>query len=284
MLQMSILLAYIFYFVAASASPLQRRWLAVNRDGGGQIDFAFRVMLIVATCGFGLIFFFPPELKGNPVHLALLFAACGVFGASHFVSNYSAQKHVDAGVSTLLSNIYTPVTIILATLFLHEGLKPLQVAGTVLLLAAMVIVSKKHHLGNFKFDKYFWLMVTSGIALGVALGAERALMKTTGFTTGTLMSWWSQAIGLGIATIVTKNKTTYKFSDIGVTGGLKFLQGLSWVLLLKVVNNLSVAASVTTFKIVVVFAAAAIFLNEREDIKRKILGSLVAIVGLLLMK
>ena len=58
MLQMTILLAYLFYFVAASASPLQRRWLAVKRDGGGQIDFAFKVMLIVATCGFGLYFSF----------------------------------------------------------------------------------------------------------------------------------------------------------------------------------------------------------------------------------
>lgn len=284
MLQMTILLAYLFYFVAASASPLQRRWLAVKRDGGGQIDFAFKVMLIVATCGFGLILFFPPELKGGLVQLALLCLTCGIFGASYFVSNYSAQKHVDAGVSTLISNIYTPVTIIIATLFLHEGLRPVQIVGTTLLLVAMVIVSKKHHIGRFKFDTYFWMMVFSGVALGISLSAERALMKTTGFSTGTLMSWWSQAAGLGIAMLVTKNRTSYKFSDVGVTGGLKFLQALSWVLLLKVVDNLSVVSSITTFKIVVIFFAGAVLLNEREDLKRKVVGSLVAVAGLLLMK
>jgi hypothetical protein len=34
----------------------------------------------------------------------------------------------------------------------------------------------------------------------------------------------------------------------------------------------------------VVFIAGALFLNEREDLPRKIIGSLVALVGLLLMK
>jgi drug/metabolite transporter (DMT)-like permease len=181
-------------------------------------------------------------------------------------------------------NIYTPVTIIIATFFLGESLTPKQVIGTVLFLASIVLISKKHRLGRFRFDKYFLLMVMSGVMLGVVLVAERALIKTTGFTTGVLLSWWAQCGALFILTLITKSRTTYGTRDTLITGGLKFLQALSWVILIRVVNNLSVVSAVTTFKVVVIFIFAALLLHEREDLPRKILGSIIALIGLLLMK
>jgi len=55
-------------------------------------------------------------------------------------------------------------------------------------------------------------------------------------------------------------------------------------MLTYVVANLSVVSSVTTFKIVIMFVVAAIFLKEKDDLGRKIFGSLIAVAGLLLMK
>lgn len=281
---MTVLLAYIFYFITASASPLQRRWLAVKDPGGGQIDFSFRNSLIISVCGLGLIPFFPPELSGNPLHIALLAAVCGLSGIGFWIGNYSAQRHVDAGITTLVSNIYTPVSILLATFFLQESLTLKQLAGTVLLLFAIVLVAKKHRLGKFKFDKYFMLMVMSGVMLGILITAERGLMKTTGFTTGVLISWWVQCGTLFILKTVLKNKTTYNLKQTLITGGLRFAQALGFVLLVNLVSNLSVVSAITTFKIVVIFIFAAIFLGERDDIIRKSLGSIIALAGLLLMK
>ena len=127
-------------------------------------------------------------------------------------------------------------------------------------------------------------MVLSGVMLGVSLTAERALQKATGFTAGTMLSWWSQCLFLGIAAFITKNKNEYSKKDIIITGVLRFFQSLSWVTLIFCVGNLSLVSAITTFKIVVIFIAAAIFLNEREDLPRKIIGSFVALAGLLLMK
>jgi uncharacterized membrane protein len=42
-------------------------------------------------------------------------------------------------------------------------------------------------------------------------------------------------------------------------------------------------SSITTFKVVIVSVAAALFLNEKEDLPRKIIGSIIAVIGLLLM-
>ncbi|MBI1856893.1 DMT family transporter [Candidatus Saccharibacteria bacterium] len=281
---MMTLFAYLFYFVAASASPLQRRWLATKREQDNQISFAFHTTLIIAVLGLMLPLFSPFRIHGNTAHLVLLALTCAGAGSAYFITNYTAQRHVDATVTNIIVNIYTPVTIIIATLFLGEGLTPLQVIGTTLLLASVIIVSKNHQLGRFKFDKYFLMMLASGVLLGILLSAERALMKTTGFTAGTLLSWWSQCLGLGFITLLTRSHSTYNRKDTLVTGGLKFLQAISWVTLLNIVGNLSIVSAVTTFKIVVIFGAAALWLNERDHIKRKILGCLIALIGLLLMK
>lgn len=283
---MVILLSYIFYFIAASASPLQRRWLATKKDADSkeQVDFAFKVTLVTVVLSLLIPLFSPFKLDGNPYHLILLSLVCGVGGASFFAASFVAQKHVEAGISSVVTNIYTPITIVLASLLLNEGLTSIQIIGTVLLLIAMVIVSKKHRVGRFRFDQYFLLMLSAGVMLGATITAERALMNITGFTAGTLLSWWSQCAALGIAALITKSRHTYSRRDVLITGGLRFFQSLSWVIVLFVVGNLSVVSSVTTFKVVAVFLAAALFLKEREDLPRKIFGSVIAVMGLLLMK
>jgi drug/metabolite transporter (DMT)-like permease len=279
-------LSYIFYFIAASASPLQRRWLAKTKNltNEGQIHFAFQVTFITVILSLVLPFFEPFHIEGNVYYLIGLSLICGLFGAGYFIFSYTAQKHVEAGVSSLVSNIYTPITIVLATVFLNEKLTLIQILGTAFLLIGMLVVSKKHRIGKFKFDKYFMYMVFSGIMMGILLVAERALMKITGFSAGTMFSWWSQCAFLGLITLITHNKSVYSKKDITITGVLRFLQSLSWVVLIFVVGNLSLVSAITTFKIVIVFIAGAIFLKEREDLPIKIIGSLIALIGLLLMK
>ena len=283
---MTQILAYIFYFVAASASPLQRRWLAKNKnkENTGQIAFAFQVAGIVAILSLLLPLFQPIYFKGNILSLIWLWLICWIFWAGYFIFSYGAQKHVEAGVSSLVSNIYTPITILLATMFLHESLTMVQIFWTCLLLVWMVIVSKKHRIGKFKFDKYFLMMMLSGVLLGVSLTAERALQKITGFTAWTMISRRSQFIFLWIVTIISHSRSIYSPKDIAITGSLRFWQSLSRVILIFSVWNLSLVSAITTFKIVILFVAAAIFLREREDMPRKIIGSIIAVIWLLFMK
>lgn len=281
-----IFLEYLFYFVAASASPLQRRWLAKtkNIENNGQINLSFWVTFIAAILSLSFPFFSDFFISGNKFYLVFLAVICGVTGTFVYIFSYIAQKHIEAGISTLVMNIYTPITIILATIFLHEKLTFLQIIGAVLLLFAILLISKKYRIGKFSFDKYFLLMLSSGVMLAFLLVAERALVKTTGFSAGTMISWWSTCIFLGVAVLLTKNKNQYSKKDITITGVLKFFQNLSWVILVFTVGNLSLVSSITTFKVVIMFILGAIFLNEKEDLPRKILGSIIAVVGLLLMK
>ena len=251
-------------------------------DEKSQIRFAFQVAGIMSFLGLLLPFFKPFSLHGNVQNLIVLSIVSGVFGALCFIFGFLGSKGMEAGIFTIVSNIYTPITIILASFLLNEKLTFMQIIGTLLLLIGMVIVSKKHRIDKFKFDRYFMYSLLSGATLGVSLVAERGLQKITGFTAGTLLSWWSQFLILGVIALFFSAKNEYSKKNTAITGGLRFLQYLSWAILTVVVGNLSIVSSITTFKIVVVFIAAAIFLRERDDIQRKITGSLIALIGLLL--
>lgn len=278
------LLFYLFYFVSSTGSTLQRRELATRRTNDtGQIDFAFRVMTMTFFLSFVLIFFNHPYLNQSLFTILTLATICGVFGAVAIGSQYVAQRHVEAGITSLAGNIYTPVTIVLGTLLLHEHLKPRQAVGAVILLVAVVLVSNKHRISRWRFDRYLWLMILCGVTLAFVLTAERSLIKNNGIASGTWISWGAQSLSLGIAAIIAKTRSQYNFKDTMYTGSLRFLQQLSWVVLVTVVANISLVSAVTTFKIVLVFITGAIFLKERKDLKRKIIGSLIATFGLLLM-
>lgn len=120
--------------------------------------------------------------------------------------------------------------------------------------------------------------------MSVSLVAERALQKMTGFTAGTMLSWWAACLCIGLVALFVREKSPYSTKDIVVTGSLRFLQILSWVTLVYVTSNISFVSAVTTFKVVIMFILGAIFLKERDDLPRKILGSIVAVAGLLFMK
>lgn len=281
---MVILAAYLFYFVASTASSLQRRHLSLKRDSdAGQIEFAFRVTLITFVLSAVLIFFKPLQFNQSLTTLILLTIVCGVTGSISIAAQYIAQRHVEAGLTTLIGNVYTPVTIILSTLLLHEGLEPRQVLGTILLLFSVVLVSRKHRLSRWRFDRYFWLMLLNGFSIAFTFTAERSLIKENGITTGTWLSWGATVLFLGLAALFIGTKSQYNIKETSITGGTRFLQQLSWVVLVTIVANLSLVSAITTFKIVLMFIAGAIILKEREDLTRKIIGSFIAVAGLLLM-
>ena len=282
---MIIFLSYTVYFILTTVNALQRRFVIKNKNAPGleQIHFAFEVMVILVLASVILQFFSPLYFAGSKLYLIVFSLMCGIFGMGYFTLNFIAQKHVDVGVSNVVVNIYTPITIVLSSLFLREGLNNMQLFGTLLLLISMFIISKKHRIGRFSFDKYFWIMILSGVSMGVLLIAERALQKQTGLAGATMLSWGAQCFFLGLATIILKSKHTYKNKEVLTTGILQAFSSMSYVVLLYVVGNLSLVSSITTFKIVAVFIGGALFLNEKEDLPRKIFGSIIAVIGLLLM-
>ncbi|OGL30456.1 hypothetical protein A3F37_01105 [Candidatus Saccharibacteria bacterium RIFCSPHIGHO2_12_FULL_41_12] len=281
---MTAVLAYIFFFVAATVSPLQRRHQS-RRTKTDPIVLAAWTQAFVWVLGLSLLYKADISFSWS-WHLIFLNAGLFICGPLFFYLSYNSQKHVDATQSVVLSNIYTPVAIILAILFLSETLTLQQIMGAIILFIAMLIISIERATSqSFRFSKYSIYMLSSGVFLGIILFLEKATMNLIGNRVGIVVSWTAQTIGLlilayalrGIHKLPTKR-------EIFTSGALRYAQQLSYVTLLIVVGNLALVAAVTTFKIVFIFLGAFVFLHEKEHLYRKFFGVVIAIVGLLLMK
>jgi hypothetical protein len=101
------ILAYMFYFIAATVAPIQRRWLSTKNEGGNKFDLSFKVSLVQSTFALTLLFFFPIVLHGSYLNIILLLITSGVCGIGYSVSYFTAQRHVEAG-TTRFWEIYIP--------------------------------------------------------------------------------------------------------------------------------------------------------------------------------
>ncbi len=120
LLIMSIIFAYIFYFIAASASPLQRRWLAKNKSLTlrQQITFTFQISFVLALCSLLLPLWKPITYTGDNIPLVItLTLGTMFFGGGFYLISYITDKHLDAGIKSFTSNLSTPLVILFSTLF-----------------------------------------------------------------------------------------------------------------------------------------------------------------------
>jgi drug/metabolite transporter (DMT)-like permease len=283
---LQILLAYLFYFVAATASPLQRR-LQAKKTQSNVLLLATQTQIVV--CCLGLLLLIKPG-QGLGLTVSALPISFGIilFGGLFHSLSYLSQKHVDAAQTSVISNIYTPVTILLAVLFLNDQFTTKQFFGTLILIVAVLLIAVDNITRRtLRISRYSFMMLASGSSLGVILFLEKLMMNMLGAGRGVFISWVLQLIGLAIVSkVFSKNLigNKPKFREIALSSILRFAQQVSYVILLVVVGNLAVVSAVTTFKIVFVFAASYILLDERTHIKRKVVGSLLALIGLLLTK
>src|SRR3989344_163608 len=114
---MVILFGYLFYFVYSTLYTLQFRWLMreSQAEPPSLIKFSFQVFCVLVLFSPLLLMFEPFRFSGDPKLIFLRSLVCGLCGALLTALAFFAQKHVEAGETTLVSNIYTPVAIILSS-------------------------------------------------------------------------------------------------------------------------------------------------------------------------
>ncbi|MEI6477629.1 MAG: EamA family transporter [bacterium] len=282
-------LVLLAYFIVATASSLQRRVFAQKTKLHPTVASLLSQAAIIVPLGiiWALIErdWFP---NGINVGLILTMAAAGLFQSLYNILSLKCQKEVDATQFAIIANLYTPITIIGATIVLHEGLTAQQAVGMILLVLGAVIVSVKgFSKETLRFSPYTWIAFGASLVLGLALIAERGAIR--GSSIGSYF-----VVGYGIQTLASllfalpyirkSRPVDYRVETSGIfwLGLLRFGQFATFALASSLASNVSLISSVTTFKIVFIFIASYLLLKERDHAYRKMIGILFSIVGLLL--
>jgi len=199
---------------------------------------------------------------------------------------FKALKLIDVSEFIVILSLRPLFTIITSTLFLNEGLNIKQFIGVIAILISVILVSlHKIKLGFGKGELYALL---AAACLGFANTNDRYVLLSISLLPYILLSAILPAVFLTVTNIkkLPLIKSFFEFSVLKKMLFMAVFQFASTLTLLKafqIGNNSSQISSLTEINVVLTVLIGIVLLREHENIYRKLLGSGISLVGLLLL-
>lgn len=269
------------WLVSTTTASLLYRGFAVKSQLNPLISAATR-SLFVGVPITAVIAFATGGLKMPPLHLMGLVLLEAIIGIAYNYTSFYAIKASDASTfTTVIKTSVVPLTF-LSSLLLGEGLTRQQFMGALILLASATL------LGRVKLSGRSVLLMLLAIAQITALNlVDRYLVESLGvITTLFFSSLFGFILILPFITrelVVEKKQLLAEIPMNLVLGLAAFLQVSLFVWATDLAGNLSLLYSLSSGKVVIVAIAAAVFLDERDNLKVKLLSALAAAVGIMLI-
>ena len=224
----------------------------------------------------------------------LLLVASGVIAIA--ISDtlfHMSLNMVGAGISAIIDCLYSPLTVLLATLLLGERLGALQLLGMVLVISG-VLAAAQHKPPHGVTARQLLLGVIWGVlamgtlALGVVV-AKPALNHAPVLWATTVRQLGCLAVMGPIALLsprrreilrVFRPSPTWRVSVPAAVLG-SYLALMCWIAGMKY-TKVGIAAILNQSSTIYILILAAIFLNEPFT-RRKVVASLVAVAGIILV-
>jgi len=276
------------YVLLNTATYLLQRKLGQKLAKRRRLVSGFFMLGIHYPIGLLVAAYSSPHLAIGWLNIALLVVGSWVFPLINILT-IQASKTVDADHFTILSNLTPIITIVAATLLLHESLHGHQIVAAVLILASAFLITlpRLRQSGRSK---------TTGISLallvfllaGVATVYERWMLTRVDIGAYLVFGWGAQSLWMAlVAWPERKHLKTLKNRKSFVTilsfSLVSSLKGVCFIAALRLSGNASVFSAFTGFTAVLVVPAAYIFLHERRWLLPKLAIGSVATSGIIIL-
>lgn len=273
----------IFFF---SLLGLSQRVVATKSKFPRAASFVFNSLATIFTLIFLII---SGDLK--TINLNTSIYAWGIALIASFFyalferSRFRVYKYLDASDASIIGNISIVISIIGALFLYHEILSLPKIVGSLLILLALFIISqsksKSSHLTIHGL--LFGVLIFS--FLGIASMLDKA--GTIYFNSGTysLIVWVVPTIMVYFPYIKSSEiKTEFKIGNWKIALAA-LLNALGYIYILKAfeiaeATKVLPLAQISTFFTVIL---AALFLREKDNLPRKIICAIIAILGSVLL-
>ena len=248
------------------------------------IVFQFIVGLMVFVYGFMFTEMKLPSdfrpLYLNLILMILLWSASNIF-------LYSSLKRIEASVFTVIFSTRSFFTTLASSLFLREFLLGRQFAGAIFILmgAVLVTLDKKSKLN---FDKGILYAFLAAMFFGFANTNDRFLLSSFDLFPYVTLAFVLPAIFM-VAVKPSSLHELKAFTKINLFGKMLLLclvyalSSITFFGALQIAPNSSQVATISVSSVVLTVLLSIIFLKERKNMARKIIGALAAFLGLLLV-
>ena len=277
------------YLLLSTTFALVYRHFAQQHPGQALLSSALMYLLTVTPFGIFWALYSGDISFSFPVHLWFFLLLGGVFFALANIIAFIANSQVDAAQFSLLSNFKLITTILISSLVLQERLSFQQLIGVTLVLsAAVILISGKLTRKTVHFDRFTWLAVLSAIFMGSGISNEKFLLDNLTFSTYLIVGWGFHTLAMIViagkqmtrAKALLTRKSSWQLVGLGL---LKTFGGFALVYALSESDNSSLISGITSYKTALVVMGSYFLLREKEHILIKIAGTILATTGLLLL-
>lgn len=279
------ILIWISVFLYAVSTLLQRLLLKDDKTESISFSIFFQVGVAIVIGLFVLL------LRGKiPIpNLSKISWSILIMTGLYALSNifiFKSLKITQASRFTVLFSSKTLFAVFGASIFFKEGLTFIQWFGAILIISGVIVISIKNIRTKINAGDLFALF--AAVLFGLANTNDRYLVKF--FDPYSYVVIGFLLPGLLIAVFYPKKianlKIYLKKRFLSKMIMLCFLYGLSAVTFfaaLQTTPNSSQLFSINAFGAIITVILSIIFLNEKDNIGRKIIGGLISFAGLLLV-
>ena len=279
--QVLILLSVLTY----SVSVLLQRVL-VKEDKNDPIAF-FIVFSVLTGLFIGAYGFLTQDmsLRGIQHVWGNLFLTTILYGFGN-IFLFKALQKTEASKFTIIFSSRALFTVFASSLFLGESFNRIQWVGAACIFAGIVLVTGK--IKHFSITKYEIFAFIAAMGYGFANTNDRILLKTLhvypsvfiGFFLSTIPSLLLYPKSLNHMKIFFTKKIFWKLFLLCVVYAVG---SLMFYIALQKASNSSQVATINLTSVVVIVLLAIVFLKERAQWPKKIIGAVLSFIGLLLV-
>lgn len=213
----------------------------------------------------------------------------GVVIAVASLSMFEALKHTDAGEFTILYTLSAPVNLLVVTIFLHEALTWQKILGTILVIASILIVTKRESGKKFKIHKGHIFSLLSAICFGSIFASESYVVSQIGVIQDLLLGFFLPGmIVLLIRPSSIKNiKKIVSFKNIGRMSIFAILYLFGAVTIFAAYTAGGDAGKIyglSNLTVITTVIFGVIFLKERNNLLLKTLAMISAFAGVIFLR
>jgi drug/metabolite transporter (DMT)-like permease len=247
------------------------------------IFFQFLTGIVIGVVGFlSADMSLPSNLPGLIWNLVLM---TFLYGFSN-VLIFKSLKEIEASKFTVIFAARPFFTVLASSFFLKEFLSGIQWAGSLLIFAGVILVNLKS--SKFSLDKGSLLALLGAIAFGLANTNDRYLLSSFNVYPYITIGFIMPAVLVSLV-YPQELKKIELFLDqkilkrVFVLSVVYAFSAITFFAALQASDNSSQVASINITSVIVTVILATVFLKERDNLLKKLIGAGLSFAGLLLL-
>jgi drug/metabolite transporter (DMT)-like permease len=278
------------YFIANTAARLLVRVFSKNTKlNPYKANLLLYIPTYIGMLSFGLLTIPDSFFSGLNYKTLSLMAIMGVSLVFFNKMTLIAQKHVETAPYMVLRQVSVPASVLLATVLLGESLTPIQILGMLIILFGSYLVASNGGTLKIKhIGKYELMTMGYGVFLAFYSISSRYLQIETSLSTVLIIGGLFELIPNAVVAARTKDKSfeeKINRSDVYIACLIGFFSAahiITFWLAVEYTDNIALLSSIGSFRIVTIFLGSYLILKEKANLKLKLAGTAIALIGLLL--